>query len=150
MIYDIPPVDFNPIRVAECFIEYGNQVLFLRRSHNVPHPGVWALPGGKLMEHETAEQAVCREVLEECSFVLIEPHYSHTDYIRYPEYDYTCYVFRKMLKDRPNIKIDLRESDNYAWLTMAQVKELDEKNELIVDEMSCIERVYKTSEFGGV
>ena len=78
MLYDTPPIDFNPIMVAECFIEYGNQVLFLRRSQHVPHPGFWALPGGKFMAHETPQQAVCREVLEECCFRYLIPTFSNT------------------------------------------------------------------------
>lgn len=151
MIYDTPPNNFNPkVCVSACFIEYGNQVLFLKRSQNVSQPGTWAIPGGKVEKDETPEQAICREVLEECGFALSSPIYLHTVYIRYPEYDYTYHMFKQVVTNKPDIKLDLHDSDTYVWLTRLEAEELHAKDELILDEMPCIERVYKDLEFGTI
>jgi 8-oxo-dGTP diphosphatase len=40
------------------------RLLLIRRGHD-PHAGLWSLPGGRVEEGETLEQAVRREVLEE-------------------------------------------------------------------------------------
>ncbi|SNR74423.1 NUDIX hydrolase [Blastococcus mobilis] len=40
------------------------RLLLIRRGH-APHAGLWSLPGGRVEEGETLEQAVRREVLEE-------------------------------------------------------------------------------------
>jgi 8-oxo-dGTP pyrophosphatase MutT (NUDIX family) len=44
------------------------RTLLLRRAGTEDHGGEWALPGGKLRDGETAEQAVVRETLEETGF----------------------------------------------------------------------------------
>lgn len=151
MIYDTPPDGFNPkISVSACFIECGNQVLFLKRSQNVSQPGTWAIPGGKVEKSETPEQAIRREIIEECGFALTAPIYLHTVYIRYPEYDYTYHMFKQVFADKPDVKLDLKDSDTYEWLTRVQAEEIYARGELILDEMPCIERVYKNFEFGSI
>ncbi|GCE31524.1 hypothetical protein KDA_70080 [Dictyobacter alpinus] len=48
----------------------GLQVLLIQRGKE-PYAGQWALPGGKLDEHDlTLEDAACREVHEETGIVL--------------------------------------------------------------------------------
>lgn len=149
MIFDTPPHDFSPkVSVSACFIEFENTVLFLKRSQNVSQPGTWAIPGGKIEHGETPEQAICREVLEECGLCLSKPIFLHTVYIRYPDYDYIYHMFKQELDCKPNINLDLKDSDTYEWLTRSQVADLHAKNELILDEMPCIERIYKDLEFG--
>lgn len=89
MVFDKPPENFTPVvSVAACFIEYREQVLFLHRSENVSQPGTWAIPGGKIEKNETPEQAIRREIQEECQVALQCPVFMQTVYIRYPDYDY--------------------------------------------------------------
>jgi 8-oxo-dGTP diphosphatase len=47
------------------------RLLLIRRGH-APHAGLWSLPGGRVEEGETLEQAVRREVLEETG-LLVRP-----------------------------------------------------------------------------
>lgn len=51
---------------ALCLIEHEGRLLLLRQRHR--HG--WTLPGGLVDRGETAEQAVCREVLEETGLVV--------------------------------------------------------------------------------
>jgi len=143
MVFDKPPKDFMPaLSVAACFIEFKDQILFLHRSANVSQPSTWAIPGGKINRDETPEQAIRREVFEECQFELQCPIFIQTVYIRYPEYDYEYYIFKEIVTVKPNIVLDLYESQNYAWLTRDQINALEAQNKLILDEMPCIQRVY--------
>lgn len=51
-------------------------------------------------------------------------------------------MFKEIVTEKPQITIDHYESQNYAWLTRDQMNLLDAQNQLILDEMLCIERVY--------
>ena len=58
-------IDWNsPVPAAGCLIEYGGNLLLIRRK-SPPHAGEWSLPVGFLHFGETAEQAAVREVEEE-------------------------------------------------------------------------------------
>jgi ADP-ribose pyrophosphatase YjhB (NUDIX family) len=47
------------------------RLLMIRRGH-APHAGLWSVPGGRVEDGETLEQAVRREVLEETG-LLVRP-----------------------------------------------------------------------------
>jgi 8-oxo-dGTP diphosphatase len=49
----------------------GGRLLLIRRGH-APHAGLWSLPGGRVENGETLEQAIRREVLEETG-LLVRP-----------------------------------------------------------------------------
>ncbi len=148
MIFNDPPVNFNPkVAVAACFIEHGNQVLFLHRAEHISQGGTWAIPGGKINKGETPEQAIRREIFEECKFELTNPIFLQVVYIRYPDYDYEYYMFKEVTTVKPEIAIDSNESQDYAWLIRAEVDKLEAQNRLILDEMPCIQLVYADKEF---
>ena len=50
--------------VGAVVLDAAGRILLIRRGHD-PHAGLWSLPGGRVENGETLEQAVRREVLEE-------------------------------------------------------------------------------------
>ncbi len=50
--------------VGAVVVDDAGRLLLIRRGHD-PHAGLWSLPGGRVEDGETLEQAVRREVLEE-------------------------------------------------------------------------------------
>jgi 8-oxo-dGTP diphosphatase len=50
--------------VGAVVLDAAGRLLLIRRGHD-PHAGLWSLPGGRVEDGETLEQAVRREVLEE-------------------------------------------------------------------------------------
>lgn len=59
------------IRAAGILFLCGGSALFLRRGPVGDHAGEWALPGGKLEDGETQEQAAIRETVEETGFDVL-------------------------------------------------------------------------------
>jgi ADP-ribose pyrophosphatase YjhB (NUDIX family) len=60
-------VGADPLLVAcvgAVVLDDAGRLLLIRRGHD-PHAGLWSLPGGRVEDGETDEQAVRREVLEE-------------------------------------------------------------------------------------
>ncbi len=148
LFYTKPDNFKSSLRVVVCIIEYGNEVLFVKRSQNVSLPGTWSIPGGKVDPGETLEQAAIREIREECGVVVSDLIYLATVYICNDEFDYEFTMFRYTALERPEVILDTYENDNYAWLDRQEVAKLDQQNLLIPKEMECLNLVYGTAEFG--
>lgn len=92
---------FNPSSAVACFIRNAQGEYLLVRRGKEPAKGTLDLPGGFVDLHENAEQAVCREVLEETGLTLKSSHYlfSIPNIYLYSEFEvhtldmfYTCEV----------------------------------------------------------
>ena len=68
-----PPDAGRPVVacVGAVVLDQAGRLLLIRRGHD-PHAGLWSLPGGRVEEGETLEQALRREVLEETG-LLVRP-----------------------------------------------------------------------------
>ena len=55
--------------VGAVVLDAEGRLLLIRRGHD-PHAGLWSLPGGRVEDGETLEQAVRREVLEETGLAV--------------------------------------------------------------------------------
>lgn len=59
------------IRVAVAIIyNQENKILITKRGYNSTHPGKWELPGGKIINNETPEHALYREIKEEVGLFI--------------------------------------------------------------------------------
>ncbi len=57
--------------VAAGIIWVGDTFYIQKRSHNGHLGGLWEFPGGKIRKNETEEEAVVREIAEECNFSVV-------------------------------------------------------------------------------
>jgi 8-oxo-dGTP diphosphatase len=55
--------------VGAVVLDGDGRLLLIRRGHD-PHAGLWSLPGGRVEDGETLEQAVRREVREETGLTV--------------------------------------------------------------------------------
>jgi ADP-ribose pyrophosphatase YjhB (NUDIX family) len=56
--------------VGAVVLDPAGRLLLIRRGHE-PHTGLWSLPGGRVEEGETLDQAVRREVWEETGLTVV-------------------------------------------------------------------------------
>lgn len=74
------------MRVAVAIItDEQGRVLVTQRPLHVAQGGFWEFPGGKLEPHESAEQALCREIKEELDIDVQEFRYLGDIQHQYPK-----------------------------------------------------------------
>jgi len=99
-----------------------NEVLIVQRGKATDHPFKWEFPGGKLIEGETEEECVIREVKEELSLEIVI-----CGHLPVVEYDYG----HKQIKLIPFIcdTLDelpfLSEHHAYKWIQAKDLKSVD-------------------------
>lgn len=79
------PTSFQTVRVAAALIVEGQSFLVAKRQGSRHLAGYYELPGGKIEEHETAEQACIREIKEELGCDIKVESYLLTCEYDYPD-----------------------------------------------------------------
>ncbi len=141
MVFEEKPEDFKPkMEVAACFIQVGDQVLFLKRLPTKPQGNTWGIPGGKFDPGETATQTVTREIREETGIEIPKESmdYYGKVFIRYPEMDYTFHMFVYEMDEMPDVKYNPQEHADYRWVSLEEALTMP----LIPGEEECISLVY--------
>jgi ADP-ribose pyrophosphatase YjhB (NUDIX family) len=64
----------NTASAVAAIITTDEGILLVKRNHH-PKKGYWDLPGGFVDYHETAEEAIVREIREELGCALMRPNY---------------------------------------------------------------------------
>jgi 8-oxo-dGTP diphosphatase len=144
LVFQHPPEHFQPkVEVAACFITDQQKFLFLKRLPHKTDGNCWGIPGGKVEQGETAEQAVIREIQEETGISLhTQPlTYFGKVYIRYPHVDFIYHMFEYQTGSLPPITISQEEHSEFRWLTLPEALELP----LIPGEDECIYLCYGAS-----
>ncbi len=78
--------ELNIIRNAvRCFYIKDNQVLALKLNDRNSKPGYFDIPGGKIEDNETMEQAVIREYEEETGLTVTNPIYRGVINVVFPK-----------------------------------------------------------------
>lgn len=76
---------FNIIRNAvRCFCIKDNKVIALKLNENNKNSGFWDIPGGKIEDNETMEEAAIREFKEEAGLDITNPIYRGVIYVVFP------------------------------------------------------------------
>lgn len=112
-----------PLRVTCGIIERNGRVLCTRRSSTMSLPLKWEFPGGKIMEGESAEECMRRELLEELGVNAIVGCALSPVAHEYPDFTITLYPFICTLP--PGAEITLHEHDLSAWLPPNELPALD-------------------------
>jgi 8-oxo-dGTP diphosphatase len=102
------------IEVAAAIIENDQgQMLIARRKKGKSQAGLWEFPGGKLEQAETAEECLCRELLEEMN-ISIQPYafFGVNDHW-YGEVHICLRAYRARWVGG---EISLADHDAYAWV----------------------------------
>ncbi len=89
------------------------QILIAERLKGKVYAGYWELPGGKIEQGETPDQALKREFFEELGIESIELEFLKTIEHQYPEFLVILEVF-KVLKFSGTIYA--KEGQKIAWL----------------------------------
>ncbi len=97
-----------------------DNVLIARRSDTGPWDGYWELPGGKVEEGETPEQAVVREYMEELNIAVEVTSEVEEGPFKIPGMDVMAHVF---FLDCPNYgDMELRVHSAFADLGLKDIK----------------------------
>ncbi len=123
---ELTPTFVEQVKVSAVFIECKGKYLFLRKAAPAHLVGKWGVPGGKVDEGETIEEAAKRELQEEIGIDVpshaikyLKPLYITTEYA-----SFGFYIFALTLDEFPEIKLS-DEHDEYRWLEEEGVEQLD-------------------------
>lgn len=119
----------NPSIGAVAVIFDDNDRLLVVRRSKEPAKGTWHIPGGFVEVDESIEQAIIREVKEELNIDIkveeylfsIPNRYQYKEIEKYP----LDFFFKCKIVDMSNLKIDLSENSEYAFLKPEDIKIAD-------------------------
>ena len=105
------------IKVVAAVIREGNRIFSTQRGYG-EFKGGWEFPGGKVEPHETPQQALRREIMEE-----LDTEIRVGNYIDTIEYDYPNFHLSMDCLWCEVIKGDLvlKEAEDAKWLTKEQL-----------------------------
>jgi 8-oxo-dGTP pyrophosphatase MutT (NUDIX family) len=117
-------------------LDLNDNVLMLRRSETHPHiPFTADLPGGEVEPEETPAAAVCRETFEETRCVVSENDVTLVGERKFGAFgkEFDLYLYVAHVPERPDVAISW-EHDQYSWLPVTEVKDLDDGFQPLLDK----------------
>ena len=109
--------------ITKAIIEFNNKYLLLEKIKDDisdKNKGKWEVPGGKIEENESPEQAILREIKEEtglnCEIIKELPLLE----LKKETFQSKCHVF--LIKTTSNKVILSKEHSEFIWVTSEEVK----------------------------
>ena len=105
------------IKVVAAVIREGNRIFSTQRGYG-EFKGGWEFPGGKVETHETPQQALRREIMEELDTEIRVGNYIDTIEYDYPNFHLSmdCFWCEVIKGD-----LVLKEAEDAKWLTKEQL-----------------------------
>jgi 8-oxo-dGTP diphosphatase len=118
----MPKRSAKHIHVTCAIIERNGRVLAAQRSASMSLALKWEFPGGKILQGETPEECLRRELMEELNIGVIVGQALSPCTHRYPSFTITLYPFICIIDSG---EITLHEHAAIAWLTREELHILD-------------------------
>ena len=105
------------IKVVAAVIREGNRIFSTQRGYG-EFKGGWEFPGGKVEPHETPQQALRREIMEELDTEIRVGNYIDTIEYDYPNFHLSMdFFWCEVIKG----DLVLKEAEDAKWLTKEQL-----------------------------
>jgi 8-oxo-dGTP diphosphatase len=136
-----PEVKHKPLAVAVCLIEHKNSYLFIKRPKG-DFQGFLGMPGGKIHVDEFPDDAIIREVHEECGIKLSRVKYlgivSERVIFQSEEKYFSLHVFYAKIKAQSEPSGEFEPH----WIAKDQLRNLQDK--IIPSDYTMITRMQRT------
>ena len=109
------------IKVAAAIIIHDNQIFATQRGYGEFKAG-WEIPGGKIEEGETPQEALAREIKEELDTEIEVKDFLETVEYDYPEFHLSMDCFFCTIKSG---ELVLKEHEAAKWLTAETLDSVD-------------------------
>ncbi len=110
------------IEVVCAIIKHNNKILVAQRGENMPHPGLWEFPGGKVEQGESYAQSIRREIFEELHMeIQVEQELPHFSY----DYPDKTVVLIPFICSTENGAYVLAEHATIQWLKTDEMDALE-------------------------
>jgi len=103
--------------IAISIIEYENKVLITKRQNTNFLSGLWEFPGGKIEKHETAVQAIVREVKEETNLTISNPLFLGNVSHKYSHFGVNISLFIAFPKSIKSLNLP----QEHQWIRMKDI-----------------------------
>lgn len=112
---------FEKKRAGKAFIFFEGKLLIVKRSKNSRYPNVWEIPGGRLLDNETIENGLKREVKEEVglnvnvTFPLNVHHFKRSD-------NQEIHMISFLCDTTENSPVLSEEHEDFSWVSLDEAK----------------------------
>jgi len=107
--------------IAIAVVMRGNDVLIGQRGHNVPLPGLWEFPGGKIEQGESPAAAAIRECIEETGLEVEMTRPLQVINHDYPEFSVRLHFFLCHLKENSASTL----AGGFSWRSRFDLQNLE-------------------------
>jgi len=111
-------------KAVRCYLIKDNEVLAIKYKEGQPKAGYYDIPGGKIEEGETPEQAAIREMIEETSITVQDLKYKGLMTIEYPNRKFILDVF---YTDTFEGDVNDAEENLAEWISIQELLIKDKK-----------------------
>lgn len=109
------------LQVCCAIIEKAGKTLAVQRSSNMSHPLKWEFPGGKILDNETPEECIKREIKEELNIDIVVLTQLEPAFHIYPERSIKLIPFVCKTESEPM----LTEHKALRWLSQSELRNID-------------------------